>query len=118
MNTTIVGILLSLVLSYKKVYKSMGRTKTILDGHTDKINSFAILPNGNIASAFFDYNIIVWDLTHNKFTKLTGHDSPVLSLIILNNGNIASCSFEGQVKIWNTDSFKCVQTIQIKAICF
>jgi WD40 repeat protein len=115
MNTTIVKVLHFRVLSYAKIYKSMGRTKTTLEGHTDIINSLAILPNGNIASASWDKKIIVWDLTYNYYSKLIGHNSSVNSLIILGNGNIASCSLEGQIKIWNTDeSFECIQTIQVE----
>jgi WD40 repeat protein len=115
MNTTIVNVLLSRVLSYAKIYKSIGRTKTTLEGHTHAINSLAILPNGNIASASSDNNIIVWFLTHNYHTKLIGHDNFVHSLISLGNGNLASCSNNGQIKIWNADeSFECIQTIQLE----
>jgi WD40 repeat protein len=58
------------------------------------------MPNGNLASGYFDNTIKIWNPNNETLINtLKGHTSSVNSLTALSNGNLASCSDDGTVKI-------------------
>jgi WD40 repeat protein len=79
-----------------------GTLKRSINAHSSLIASFALLPNGDLASASDDKTIKIWnsiDWTLNK--ALNGHTDAFSSLALMNNGFLVSGSFDKTIRIWN-----------------
>ena len=73
-----------------------------LTGHTSDVLSFAVLPDGSLASGSWDKTIKIWDTIKGiEIKSLTGHTSEVLSLAVLPDGSLASGSADTRIKIWD-----------------
>jgi hypothetical protein len=79
--------------NYDKIFKSMGRDKTILEGHKNRIESLVLLPDGTMLSA--DYNILkFWNPDDCQCigTVEEGVDVDINSVILLPEWKLATCS--------------------------
>jgi WD40 repeat protein/tRNA A-37 threonylcarbamoyl transferase component Bud32 len=80
------------------------KLKTTLTGHTDRVNSVAISPDGQtLVSGSNDKTIKIWNLKTGALkTTLAGHSNWVNSVAISPNGQIlVSGSCDDTIKIWN-----------------
>jgi WD40 repeat protein len=76
--------------------------KRTINAHSDRIRAFALLPNGDLASAGDDRTIKIWNPMDGTLKRtLTGHTSYITSLAVMNNGLLASASWDNTVRIWN-----------------
>ena len=76
--------------------KSFNFNKT-LKGHTDWVNSLAVLPNNMFASASDDNSIKIWGQTSLECNNvLNGHIKSVKSLVVVRNEYLISISFSYQ----------------------
>jgi WD40 repeat protein len=111
-NNTLFEVTLKSI-NYENLFKSFGKSRIVLEGHSDAINSLAILPNGYIISASDDTTLKIWNIRTSQCIKtLEGHNGRVSSLLIHSNGNIISYSKERELKFWDIqDDFKCIRTL-------
>ncbi len=76
-----------------------------INGHTDKVSSVAISPDGKtIASASEDTTIGLWDIATGNPVRpaLLGHTKGVLTVAFSSDGRyLASGAEDGQVLLWN-----------------
>jgi WD40 repeat protein len=101
------------ILNLKNIFKTMGGTKTFLNGYGHYIRALANLEDRDlIVSASSDKALKVWDInTLSCIRAIHGHNAPVYFVIALDNGIIASCTWD-QIIIWNAkEDFKCIKTI-------
>jgi len=92
-----------------------GEYQASLKGHTDRVNSVAITPNGKrILSASEDKTIRVWDAqTGQELTILEGHKKGVMEITVLSDGQKAvSGSDDKTLKLWDINSVKCIKTFE------
>lgn len=85
-----------------------------LEGHTDRVWSVALTPNGKLAiSGSADSTIKVWDIEHRQLiTTLTGHSASVWSVALTNDGRYAvSASDDHTIRIWDIENAKLVKTL-------
>jgi WD40 repeat protein len=85
-NKTLTQILLK-TITYKNIYKSMGRSKTVIKAHNDLIRFLALLPNNNILTVSDKKKIKVWDIDTKKCIKTIEENHAILSTL-LSDGNI------------------------------
>jgi len=91
-----------------------GKEERTLTGHTDRVQSVAISPNGQtLVSGSHDNTIKVWNLATGKEERtLTGHTNNVNSVAISPDGQIlVSASSDGRIKIWNLSTGKEERTL-------
>lgn len=89
---------------------SMHRS-TIIRGHSAKVQSACLSPDGNqIISASDDKTIRIWDVhTGECLDSLVGHKSEVLFANYNSDGNrVVSTSADGTVRIWETQTKRCI----------
>jgi WD40 repeat protein len=117
LNIVYSKLLYKLILSmidFSRIYKSLGRSKHIMPGHTDEIYSLTLLPNTNLVSVSKDNTLKVWDMDTYLCIKTLKHEGPVTSIILLINGNIATCTWNKHIKIFSIDDdFTCLKTIHV-----
>jgi WD40 repeat protein len=107
-------ILILSMIDYRSIYKSLGRSKHIMSGHTDEIFTLALLSNTKLASVSKDNTLKVWNMDTYACINTIKHEGPVTSVILLTNGNIASCTWDKHIKIFNIDEdFICLKTIHV-----
>jgi WD40 repeat protein len=93
-NKAITSTLLN-ILNYDKIFKSIGRDKTILEGHKYSVDSLVLLPDGTILSA--EYNMLkFWNPDTCKcIGSIEEKDTIIRSVIILPEWKLATCSPTG-----------------------
>jgi WD40 repeat protein len=76
-----------------------------LEGHTDRIISVAVFPDGRIVSGSRDKTVKVWnkDLSGDHQT-LTGHIDTVMSVAVMPDGRVVSGSWDRSAKVWDLDA--------------
>jgi WD40 repeat protein/tRNA A-37 threonylcarbamoyl transferase component Bud32 len=85
-----------------------------LSGHSDRVNSVAISPNGEtLVSGSWDDTINIWHLKMGKLkTTITGHSNGVNSVAISPDGEtLVSGSWDKTIKIWHLKTGKLKTTI-------
>jgi len=81
------------------------QTRSIIKGHTGRINALATLPGGTtLVSGGRDQELRLWDTASGELlTTLTGHSRQVFSIAVSPDGEtIASGGLEGDIRIWRT----------------
>ena len=83
--------------------KSRSKPIRVLNGHTNKVSSIAVAPDGlEFFSSSYDTTIKIWNYRKCIHT-LEGHSDPVLALAINIDGTILASGSEDQtIIIWNT----------------
>jgi WD40 repeat protein len=114
-NNRILNIILNKLLSYEKIFTSMGQTKTILE--QCKHSSFlTLLPDGNIISSSLHICPKVWDINTYSRIKIDNLNSYIGTCHALENRNIVLLT-KGRIQILNAqDDFKSIFNLQIKTI--
>jgi WD40 repeat protein len=114
-NKMLFKLILLNLISYKSLFKSLGKTKIFFEAHDVNINSIAKLPDGNIISASNDKTLKIWNVkTFQCIKTLEGHTDSVSSVLVHSNENIISCSKNNELKFWNLEySFKCIKTLYL-----
>ena len=78
-----------------------------LKGHTERVNSVDISPNGTIIiSGGFDNNIKFWMINSDKELKnnITGHDDSIFTLKFSSNASmIVSGGWDNKTNIWDAN---------------
>jgi WD40 repeat protein len=64
-----------------------GSLISTLLGHGSQIASFAVLKNGNLASAFYDGVIEIWNVTYDSLIKNISSETAVLQNCLLASGD-------------------------------
>ena len=105
-NNEIVEIRMFDLNTYDKLIQKFFR-------HGDTICGMDKLPNGRIASFFYDGSIRIWDLNTKKCLKiLRGHTRQVTSLSVISDDKIISGS-HSEIKVWDVESEACLQTLNM-----
>ena len=95
---------------------------SVLEGHTDGVNSAAYSPDGReIVSASRDRTINILDIVTGECKKvrfLVGHTSYVNSAAYSPEGReIVSASNDKTIKVWNADDSREVYSYSLPSIC-
>jgi WD40 repeat protein len=102
-------------ITYKSLFKFLGKTKILFEAHYVNINSIAKLTDGNLISASNDTTLKVWNVkTFQCIKTLEGHKGSISSVLVLSDENIVSCSTNNEIKFWSIkDNFKCIKTLYL-----
>ena len=87
-----------------------------LEGHTDKVTSVALTPDGRHAvSSSHDKTLRVWEIATGRCIRiLEGHEGPVNSVTLTTDGRFAvSRSGDGTLRVWEIASGRCVRTLEM-----
>jgi WD40 repeat protein len=91
-------------------------TKISPNNHTDVICYIKYLSykNGFVASASFDYTVIIWDtLTWTSIQTFTSHTSFVYSLDQIDNDTVVSGSNDNTIRIWKISTGETLNIIDV-----
>lgn len=90
-----------------------------LKGHTNCIDVFIVLPNGQLVSGSSDDTMRVWDVGRGTCTHtLEGHTGAVRVLTLLPDAKMASGSVDRTVRVWDTAHWTCLQTLDSRnSVC-
>jgi WD40 repeat protein len=102
----------SRIFNKHNIFKSMGKEIKFLG--RGLISILALLPNGDIISAY-EETLKIWSISQKKCIRtLHGHREFINSIIVLQNGYIASCGMYPEIKIWNLNSQpECIKTLKL-----
>lgn len=85
-----------------------------LEGHSELVESLAVLPDARLASGSRDGTIRIWDLrTGTETVRLEGHTGRVIALTVLGSGRLASASApqfstsgsrERSIRLWDLNA--------------
>lgn len=84
---------------------ALRRTRSIIKGHTARINALAALSGGmTIVSGGRDKELQLWDAASGELlTTLVGHNRQIFSIAVSPDGaTLASGGLEGDIRIWRT----------------
>jgi WD40 repeat protein len=114
-NNTMLFELILNSISYKSLFKSLGKTKIVFEAHGLNINSIAKLPDGNIILASNDKTLKIWNVkTFQCIKTLEGHTDCVYSVLVTTDENIVSCTKNNELKFWSIkDDFKCIKALHL-----
>ena len=84
-----------------KVWDSNFDCIKTLKGHKHSIRGLHPISDKRFASASFDGNIKIWDISNFSLVQtLTGHKSNAINVILLKDGKLASCSNDKCIILW------------------
>jgi WD40 repeat protein len=114
-NKMLFELILLNYISYKILFKSLGKTKFFFKAHSASVCSIAKLPDGNIVSASGDVALKIWNVKTFQCIKiLGGYKGCISSVLVLSDENIVSCSTNNELKFWSIkDDFKCINTLDL-----
>jgi WD40 repeat protein len=98
-KSKIISIVLLKLQKYDIIYKSLGKSSTLLVKHENSISKIALLSNGNIISVK-DSSLKVWDTTNNTCTEITNMSINVSSLSCL-PGDIIIVYTDNKIQLWD-----------------
>jgi WD40 repeat protein len=81
----------------------------VLHGHSTGVGAIAVLPDGRLATAYWDNTIHVWDLTTGTFSAVLHGESiegGVDAMAVFPDGRIAS-AFDDAIHIWDPSIRDC-----------
>lgn len=93
---------------------------TTLSGHTDRVNSVAVTPEGGtVISGSHDANVKIWDARTGACRHtLSGHTCRVTSVAVIPDGTtVVSGSHDNSIKFWDTRSGACRRTLSGHTDC-
>ena len=95
---------------------SGGGAAGVLPGHTDTVNSLAVVGGGSaqrlLASASGDCSVRLWDVDAGTCTAvLNGHTHIVRCLADLGGGRLLSGSEDGSLRVWNMATDACLAVV-------
>jgi WD40 repeat protein len=109
-NKIISKVILS-ILNYKKMFKSIGKSQIILEGHKNWVKSLISLSDTLVLSASLDKTLKVWDINNYTCIATIVEDTIMYSLLKLPDGNIALSCYKS-INIRNVnDTLKCIKSI-------
>jgi WD40 repeat protein len=112
-NKTINQIILKIV-SYDKIFITMGRSKLTFAEVNKDIFIPVILPNSNIVSASLDGTIQFWDMKGGLCIKTLNAEDRICRFTVLQNGNIMVYLYNGMFQIWKDYGEGPTRTIEVK----
>ena len=85
-----------------KIWDANGQLKNTFLYHRRRVDSVAVLPNGEIASGSYDGRIIISDSNGLVKSTIAAHkeNNYIWSMVALPNGQLASSSYDKTIKIW------------------
>jgi WD40 repeat protein len=87
------------------IYAPGWKEKNTFRGHSEGLAGVSYSPDGKlVATASYDNNIKLWDLSGREIQTLEGHTEGVNQVVFSTLGDfIASSSNDGTVRIWDTE---------------
>jgi hypothetical protein len=87
------------------VFKELMK-ELVLEGHTNFINSIAVMPDGRIVSGSSDRTIRVWNPAiaagqPGHVVVLAGHTDFITGIAVMPDGRIVSGSWDCTIRVWN-----------------
>jgi WD40 repeat protein len=111
-NSKLITSTLLNILNYDKVFKSMGRDKTILE-HRNPIECLVLLPNGTILAAEYEM-LKFWNLDNGKCIGIIEEDVYIRSITLLPEWKFAIC-LPSCIKIrLAKDDYQCIRYINLE----
>jgi WD40 repeat protein len=99
------------LLSYKAIFKSMGKTKFTLNEDSKRTTSLALQSDNLIVSASARGMIHIWNINDQQCIKTLNDEISIDSVIVIPNDIIATSS-KDNIKIWDSnDDYKCIKII-------
>jgi WD40 repeat protein len=95
--------------------ESWGAESQTLRGHSDRVQSVAVSPDGRLlASGSYDNTIKLWDLNTGKLRQtLEGHSNLIQSVAFSPDGRLlASGSRDKTIKLWDPTTGELWQTLE------
>jgi WD40 repeat protein len=92
-----------------------GSAQGELKGHTDVVNTIALLRDGRVASGSSDDTIRIWNISRRTCDAvLEGHTNSVYGLVQLPDGRLASGSYDKTIRLWSigASSGTCVGVLE------
>jgi WD40 repeat protein len=113
-NATLAHILLKKI-TFEKLFKSIGKLRTVLNEHKKWIDCIALLPeSNNIVLVSEDKQLNIYDIEKLKISKSFKYPYQIDSILALPDGNIACCTELGQVDIIDiNNNFEPINTISL-----
>jgi WD40 repeat protein len=112
-NNRTLNTIINRLLSYKKIFTSMGQSKTILEEKRNIHSFLTLLPDGNIISSSRNMYPKVWDINTHSCIKIDTLNSFIGTYHALENGNIVLLT-KGRIEILNAlDGFKSIFSLRI-----
>jgi WD40 repeat protein len=109
-NLTLHRIVQSL-LSYKAIFKSLGKAKFTLNEDSKRTTSIALQSGNHIVSASVRGMIHIWNINDQQCIKTLQGEFSIDSVIVIPN-NIIVTSSKDNIKIWDSnDDYKCIKII-------
>jgi WD40 repeat protein len=86
-----------------------GECEKILEGHTDRVHSVALSPNGRtVISGSKDKAIRAWNITSKSCEKIvTGHTGDISSLAFSTNSTLLASAAYRSIRLWNAQTGLC-----------
>jgi WD40 repeat protein len=112
-NKAITSTLLN-ILNYDKIFKSIGRVKSILRGHEHSVDSLVLLPDATILSA--EYNMLkFWNPDNYECIGSNEEEDTIIrSVIILPEWKLATCLFTGIKIRLAKDDYQYIKCINLE----
>jgi WD40 repeat protein len=113
-NNRTINTIITRNLNYKNIFKSLGKTKSILGEHKQEICSLALLPNGNLLSISWCYDLKIWDMNSLVCLRTIDDIDFGEGVIVLPNGKLVSLLW-GEIKIWDFEDDMDIDCFQVLA---
>ena len=83
------------------------------EGHFNRVNCVAVLPDNRIVSGSGDHTLRVWDsLTGQYLQSLEGHEEEVKCVAVLRDGKVVSGSVDNTLRVWNPLTGEYIQILE------
>jgi WD40 repeat protein len=116
-KSTAITRILTRILNYKNIFKTIGKTKSYLyPNHDHKVMSISILPDNKVLSTSWGTTTLtIWNIDNSQCIREVDGGVGVL-LPICNRDIIAVSTREGCIKLLNSCNFKCIKKIELRPL--
>jgi WD40 repeat protein len=84
-----------------------GKTIQQLRGHSARVGSVAVLPDGHVVTGSWDTTIRIWDVNSGETLRvLSGHSAEISALAVLPGGRLVSASLDRTLRVWDVATGK------------